>query len=206
MRYAEPISRLIEALTRLPGIGEKTASRLALFILNSKREYVEELARSLIGVKDGVKLCSECMTFSEADPCGICSDEGRSASKVCVVGDYKDMVAIENAGGSTDRSESGYRGRYHILHGLLAPLKGVGPDDIKLKELLERVEAGGVEEVILATSFDSEGEATAIYIANLLKPYAVTLTRIASGVPVGGSIEYMDPSTLSRAMLGRVDI
>ncbi len=198
MRYAEPISRLIKAFSRLPGIGEKTASRLALFIMNSGRGYVEELAASLIGVKDKVGLCSVCMTFSDNDPCNICSNGVRDASTVCVVGDYKDMVALEDVGS--------YTGTYHILHGHLAPLKGIGPDDIKIKELVKRVERKGVKEVILATSFDAEGEATAAYLASALKPYGLKLTRIASGVPVGSYIEYMDHVTLGRAMDGRREV
>lgn len=206
MRYAEPISRLIDALTRLPGIGEKSASRLAMYVLNSKRQYVEELSRCLIGVKDNVRLCSECMTFSEDDPCRICSDPGRDPSRLCVVGDYKDMVAIESSVASIGAQGESFRGKYHILHGLLAPLKGIGPDEIRLKELIDRVEKGGIVEVIVATSFDSEGEATAIYISKLLKPYGVRLTRLASGVPAGGSIEYMDPTTLLRAMQGRMEL
>ena len=135
------------------------------------------------------------MTFSDVDPCAICSDAGRDKSQVCVVSDYKDMMAIE--------AMAGYRGAYHILHGNLAPLKGVGPDEIKIRELVERVASNGVNEVILATGFDAEGDATATYIAGIIKPYNVILTRIASGVPVGSFIEYMDPSTLNRAMEGR---
>ncbi|MBI5235676.1 MAG: recombination protein RecR [Deltaproteobacteria bacterium] len=195
MQYAEPINRLIKSFAKLPGIGEKTATRLALFVLNTNREYAEEFASSLKAVKDSVGLCSRCMTFSDVDPCVICADAGRDKSQVCVVSDYKDMMAIE--------AFAGYRGAYHILHGNLAPLKGVGPDEIKLKELVERVASNGVNEVILATGFDAEGDATATYIAGIIKPYNVTITRIASGVPVGSFIEYMDPSTLGRAMEGR---
>jgi recombination protein RecR len=198
MQYAEPISKLIKAFSRLPGIGEKTASRLALFVLNSDREYVEELARSLVDVKNKVGLCSECSSFSDSDPCSICSDRTRDSGTVCVVGDYKDMVALEGVGS--------YRGGYHILHGLLAPLKGIGPDEIRIKELISRVERKGVREVILATSFDAEGEATATYLMNTLKPYGLKLTRIASGVPVGSYIEYMDCATLGRAMEGRREV
>jgi recombination protein RecR len=142
-----------------------------------------------------VALCSGCMSFSSADPCHICADELRDAGTVCVVSDYKDMMALESAGG--------YGGRYHVLHGNLAPLKGIGPDELRIKELLEKVRANGVEEVILATGFDAEGEATSAYIAGLLKPYQVKLTRLASGVPVGSYVEYMDSVTLSRAMDGR---
>ncbi len=195
MRYAEPIDRLIKAFSRLPGIGEKTATRLALYVLNSKSDCADELIVSLTGLKERVALCSGCMTFSSVDPCPICSDAKRDAGVVCVVSDYKDMVALELTGG--------YKGRYHVLHGSLAPLKGVGPDELRIKELLDRVEANGVEEVILATGFDAEGDATSTYIAGLLKPYPVKLTRIASGVPVGSYVEYMDSVTLSRAMDGR---
>ncbi len=198
MQYAEPIDSLIKAITRLPGIGEKTATRLALYILNAKREYVDELAASLVGVKEKVALCSVCMTFSDTDPCGICSDAGRDASTICVVSDYKDMMALESMGG--------YSGTYHILHGSLAPLKGVGPDDLRIGELAGRVAAGGVSEVILATGFDSEGEATSAYLARMLKPAGVKLTRLASGVPVGSFVEYMDGATLGRAMEGRREV
>lgn len=198
MQYAEPIDRLIKAIAKLPGIGEKTATRLALYVLNSKREYVDELAACLLGVKEKVALCSECMTFSDTDPCVICNDTGRDASTVCVVSDYKDMMALEGMGG--------YKGRYHILHGNLAPLKGIGPDELRIRELLSRVERSGIKEVILATSFDSEGEATSVYLSKLLKPFNMKLTRIASGIPVGSFIEYMDGATLGRAMEGRRDI
>ncbi|MBI5887600.1 MAG: recombination protein RecR [Deltaproteobacteria bacterium] len=198
MQYAEPIDRLIKAFTRLPGIGEKTAARLALYILNSKREYVDEFAASLLGVKENVELCSECLAFSEKDPCRICTDSGRDASIVCVVSDYKDMMALEAMGA--------YKGRYHILHGNMAPLKGIGPGEIRIKELSSRIQAGGIKEVILATGFDSEGDATSMYIARLLKPAGVRLTRIASGVPVGSFVEYMDGATLGRAMDGRKEV
>ncbi|MCK4739447.1 MAG: recombination protein RecR [Deltaproteobacteria bacterium] len=205
MQYAEPITRLVKALSRLPGVGEKTAGRLALYVLNTNREYAEELARSLINVKDNVRLCSECMTFSESDPCSICGDDSRDKEVICVVGDYKDMIAIEASftKSSAINIRSVYNGRYHILHGLLAPLKGIGPEEIKLKELAKRIGNHGVKEVIIATPFDGEGEATAHYIGELLKDTEVSLSRIAAGIPVGGSIEYMDASTLSRAMDGR---
>ena len=201
-KYAEPIARLVSAFTGLPGIGEKTASRLALFVLNAKREYAEELARSLIAVKDNVSLCPSCMTFSDIAPCGICTDDQRDRAVVCVVGDYKDMVAIEAAGA--------YNGLYHVLHGLLAPLKGIGPDDIRISELLRRLEDGGaegvIEEVIVALGFDGESESTALYLQKILVGSGVKVTRIASGVPVGGFIEYMDPSTLGRALEGRKEV
>lgn len=198
MQYAEPIDKLIKAFSRLPGIGEKTASRLALYILNSKKEYVDDLSACLQNVKLKVALCSECMTFSDTDPCVICSDYGRDSSVICVVSDYKDMVALESMGG--------YKGKYHILHGNLAPLKGVGPDEIRINELLARVERGGVKEVILATGFDAEGEATSVYLSKFLKAHDLKITRIASGIPVGSYIEYMDGATLGRAMEGRKEV
>lgn len=195
MKYAEPILRLIDSLTKLPGVGNKTASRLALYILNSKRSFVEEFVEALIEVKDKVRLCSECMSFSETDLCKVCSDDNRDPETVCVVSDFRDMAAIEASGR--------YKGRYHILHGLLAPLKGVGPDDIKLGELMNRVNNSTIEEIIIATSFDSEGESTAAYLSDMLKDRQIKVTRIASGVPVGSFIEYMDKETLSRALDGR---
>lgn len=198
MRYAEPIDKLIKAFSRLPGIGEKSATRLALYVLNSKREYVDDLSSCLRDVKEKVALCSGCMTFSDTDPCNICTDAGRDANIICVVSDYKDMMALEAAGS--------YRGVYHILHGNLAPLKGIGPDEIRIRELLSRVESGARGEVIIATGFDSEGESTAAYLARLLKPYSLKVTRIASGIPVGGNVEYMDVATLGRAMEGRKEV
>jgi recombination protein RecR len=198
MQYAEPINNLIRAISRLPGIGEKSATRLALFVLNADREYVAALADAIATVKEKVSLCSVCMTFSDTDPCRICNDPGRDADTVCVVSDYKDMTAIESMGA--------YKGAYHILHGNLAPLKGVGPDELRLKELMKRVEAGGLREVILATGFDSEGEATAAYISRLLRPSGVKVTRLASGIPVGSYVEFMDGATLGRALDGRREL
>jgi recombination protein RecR len=198
MQYVEPISRLISAFAKLPGIGEKTAGRLALYVLNVEKGYASELAESLMGVKENISLCTMCMGFSDIDPCALCSDSSRDASLVCVVSDFKDMAALEATGHFT--------GVYHILHGNLAPLKGVGPDEIKIGELVERVRAGGVSEIILATGFDVEGDATANYLLKILKSFDVKVTRIASGVPVGSYIEYMDPSTLDRAMNARKEI
>ena len=199
MQYAEPIQRLIRALSRLPGVGEKSATRMALYILNSRNGYVDELDRSLLDVRDRVTLCSVCCSFSDTDPCGICNDTSRDPSVVCVVSDYKDMMALEAMGG--------YRGVYHILHGNLSPLKGIGPDDLRIRELVDRFggAGGGVTEVILATGFDPEGEATSVYLAGILRPLGARLTRLASGVPVGSFVEYMDGATLGRALEGRRD-
>ncbi len=198
MRYAGPIDRLIKGFSDLPGIGEKSATRLALFILNSKKGYAEELSASILEVKEKLTLCRRCMAFSDTNPCGICSDRERSEDTLCVVSDFKDMMALEDAGD--------YRGRYHVLHGNLAPLKGIGPDEIRIKELLSRIGDEGIREVVLATGFDSEGEATSLYLARLLKPFGVKITRIASGVPVGSYIEFMDRATLGRAMAGRREV
>jgi len=198
MQYAEPINNLIRAISRLPGIGEKTATRLALFILNADTEYARGLAEAIASVKDKVSLCPVCMTFSDEAPCRICADAERDSATICVVSDYKDMTALEAMGG--------YRGSYHILHGNLAPLKGVGPDEIRIKELVARLEAGGVTEVILATGFDAEGEATAAYLTRILKTYSVRVTRLASGIPVGSYVEFMDGATLGRALVGRREV
>jgi len=198
MRYAGPIDRLIKGFSGLPGIGEKSATRLALFILNSKKGYAEELSASILEVKEKLTLCRSCMAFSDINPCSICSDAQREADTVCVVSDFKDMMALEEAGD--------YRGRYHVLHGSLAPLKGIGPDELRIKELMSRLGDDGIREVVLATGFDSEGEATSMYLARLLRPLGVKVTRIASGVPVGSYIEFMDGATLGRAMAGRREV
>lgn len=198
MKYAEPILKLIDSFTRLPGVGQKTASRLALFILNSKGGFVEEFAANLLEVKKKVRLCKECMSFAESDICKICDDDSRDKSLVCVVSDFRDMAAIEESGT--------FKGVYHILHGSLAPLKGIGPHDIKLDELISRIQHSEIDEIIIATGFDSEGESTAAYIGQLLNESVVTVSRIASGVPIGSFIEYMDKETLSRALKGRREL
>ncbi|MFQ5354371.1 MAG: recombination mediator RecR [Thermodesulfobacteriota bacterium] len=198
MRYAGPIERLIKGFSGLPGIGEKSATRLALFVLNSKKGYAEELAAGILDVRENLTLCSGCMAFSDTDPCEICRDSERNAGTICVVSDFKDMMALEAAGD--------YRGRYHVLHGNLSPLKSIGPEDLRIKELLHRVRDDAVREVVLATGFDSEGEATSTYLARLLKPSGVKVTRLASGVPMGSYIEFMDRATLGRAMAGRREV
>jgi len=195
MSYAEPIERLIREFSRLPGIGEKSATRLAFHVLNGSREYADGLARSISDVKEKVGQCSTCCNLSDRDPCDLCSDVRRSQSVICIVEDVNDLAAIEATGG--------YRGSYHILHGSLSPLKGVGPDDIRIGEFIRRVESGGIEEVILAMSPNMEGEATALYITRLLKPLGIRVTRIAVGIPVGGELEYMDGVTIGRAFEGR---
>ncbi|MBI3399171.1 MAG: recombination protein RecR [Deltaproteobacteria bacterium] len=193
--YAEPITRLIKEFSRLPGVGEKTASRFAFYVLNAKKEYAENLAKSLVDVKEKIMLCSSCHSLSDKNPCSICSDSSRRDDVICVVEDVKDMAAIEKMGG--------FKGRYHILHGTLSPLKGIGPDDIKINGLVDRVRQGMIKEIILATNSDVDGETTALYITRLLKPMGIRITRIATGVPVGSDLEYIDGATLVRAIEGR---
>ena len=191
----DPISRLIRELAKLPGIGEKTASRLAFHILRAPGEYARELAQALVEVKEKIRLCSTCMNLTEQDPCTLCSDARRDPSLVAVVATPPDLYAIERTGG--------FRGRYHVLHGVLSPLEGIGPDDLRIKELLTRVGRGEVKEIIVATSPNVEGEATALYLAKVLRPLGVRVTRIASGLAVGGELEYADGVTITRALEAR---
>jgi recombination protein RecR len=191
----DPISRLIRELAKLPGIGEKTASRLAFHILRAPGEYARELAQALVEVKDKIRLCSTCMNLTEQDPCALCSDVRRDPSLVAVVATPPDLYAIERTGG--------FRGRYHVLHGVLSPLEGIGPDDLRIKELLGRVGRGELKEIIVATSPNVEGEATALYLAKVLRPLGVRVTRIASGLAVGGELEYADGVTITRALEAR---
>lgn len=197
--FASPIARLVQQLAKLPGIGEKTAARLAFHILRAPPEDASALAAAIADVKQKIRFCTVCCDLTEADPCAICRDQRRDAGLVCVVAQPQDVVAIERAGG--------YRGRYHVLHGVLSPLDGVGPDDLRVAELVRRCSGGpdddGIREVILATSPSVEGEATAVYVAKLLRPLGVRATRIATGVPMGGELEYADQLTLARAIDGR---
>jgi recombination protein RecR len=193
--YASPIARLVQQLAKLPGIGEKTAARLAFHILRASAEDAAVLAEAIVEVRQKIRFCSICCDLTEADPCAICRDQRRDGSLVCVVAQPQDLVAIERAGG--------YRGRYHVLHGVLSPLDGVGPDDLRVPELLRRCGDGTVAEAILATSPSVEGEATAVYLAKLLRPLGVRTSRIATGVPMGGELEYADQVTLARAIDGR---
>lgn len=195
MAQPPAMTRLIQQLSRLPGIGEKTASRLAFHILRSEREYAQSLAEALIAVKDETRLCSVCFALTENDPCPLCADPQRSAEVICVVEEPADLLAIERV--------REFRGRYHVLHGTLAPLDGVGPDDLKIQPLLVRLHDDPVREVILATNPTAEGEATALYLAKLLKPLGIKVTRIAHGLPVGADIEYADVVTVGRALEGR---
>jgi len=196
--YPEPVARLIEALQRLPGIGPKTAQRLTFFLLKRPADEVRELSQSLVAVKDRIVHCQTCFNVTEEDPCRVCADPARDARLLCVVEEPNDLLAMERTGE--------YRGRYHVLLGALSPLDGIGPDDLKVRELLARLEAGPVAEVILATNPNVEGEATALYLAKLLRPLGMRVTRIARGLPVGGDLEYADQVTLSKALEGRREI
>ncbi len=194
----DPIARLVEALTKLPGIGEKSASRLAFHILGSPEEYARGLARAILDVKEKIRLCSVCMNITEEDPCRLCRDDSRSEEIICVVEEPNDLYAIEKTGS--------FRGKYHVLHGVISPLDGIGPDEIYVKELLERLKTGKVKEVLLATNPVVEGDATALYLKERIKPFGVKVTRIARGIPVGGDLEYTDGATLTDAIRGRQDL
>jgi len=194
-QYIEPIARLINELSKLPGIGSKTAQRLAFHIINMPKEQVESLANAIGEVKDKISYCSVCGNITDRDPCDICNNPNRDASVICVVEDARDVIAMERT--------REFNGFYHVLNGTISPMDGIGPDDIRIKELLDRVRDDRVKEVIMATNPDIEGEATAIYISKLLKPLGIKTTRIAHGLPVGGDLEYVDEVTLSKALEGR---
>lgn len=191
---ADPIRRLVQELSRLPGIGEKTATRLAFHLVRGNRQQVLDLAQALVDVTDKIRLCSICMNMTEQDPCVLCADPRRDPDMICVVATPSDLIAIDRGGH--------FRGRYHVLHGLLSPLEGIGPDDIRVAELVRRLD-GSVREVIIATSPSVDGEATAMYVARVLKPLGVKVSRIATGLPVGGELEYSDQATIARALAGR---
>jgi recombination protein RecR len=196
--YPEPVARLIEALQRLPGIGPKTAQRLTFFLLKRPADEVRELSESLLAVKQRIVYCRTCFNVTDQDPCRICADPARASGVLCIVEEPNDLLAMERTGE--------FRGRYHVLLGALSPLDGIGPEDLKIRELLGRLDAGGTTEVILATNPNVEGEATALYLAKLLRPFGLRVTRIARGLPVGGDLEYADQVTLSKALEGRREI
>ncbi|HYD39530.1 MAG TPA: recombination mediator RecR [Anaeromyxobacter sp.] len=198
MAVADPIARLVKELAKLPGIGEKTAQRLAFHVLEAGPAYAGELAAAITGVVRDVRLCSGCQTLTDQDPCPICRDPERDAALLCVVETVPDLLAVERT--------HEFRGRYHVLHGALSPLDGVGPSDLKIRELLLRLEREPAAEVVVATNPDVEGEATALYLVKLLKPLGVKVTRIAQGVPMGGDLEYADQVTLARALAGRREL
>lgn len=196
------LSRSVESavieLSKLPGIGRKTAQRLVFYLLKTQRPEVEMLAQALLALKDNVRHCSQCFNLTESDPCALCANPKREHSLICVVEEANDVLALENT--------SEYRGLYHVLGGALSPLDGIGPDDLRVRELLQRLQnsSAGVAEVILATNPNTEGEATAIYLLNLIKPLGIKVSRLARGLPVGGDLEFTDEVTLSRALTGRV--
>ncbi|MDP7578852.1 MAG: recombination mediator RecR [SAR202 cluster bacterium] len=194
---AQPVRRLVEAFHKLPGIGPKTAQRLTFYMIRMPEDQVRSLADALLAVKERIVLCSRCYNITENDPCSICHDPGRDQSFICVVEEVLDVVALE-------RTRS-YKGLYHVLHGVISPINGIGPNDLKIQPLLNRLQDGNVKEVVLATNPNLEGEATAMYIHKLLAPLGIKLTRPARGLPVGGDLEYADEVTLSRAMEGRSD-
>ena len=196
--YAAPIAKLIEAFAKLPGIGNKTAQRLAFHLLDVSDKEAEDLAYAIMNAKKNIKYCKVCCNITDRDKCNVCSDPKRDESIICVVEDPRDVVAMERI--------REFKGVYHVLHGAISPMDGIGPDDIKIRELLNRIREGKVTEIILATNPNIEGEATAMYISKILKPLGVKTTRIAHGVPVGGDLEYTDEITLMKALEGRREI
>jgi recombination protein RecR len=196
--YEGPIQELIDELARLPGIGPKSAQRLAFYLVKAPAQDAHRLAEAIVGAKERVQFCRECFGVSEGELCRICRDPGRDSAVICVVEESKDQAAVEKAGV--------IKGRYHVLGGAISPLDGIGPDDLRVQELLDRVHRDGVTEVILATNPNLEGNATAMFVAGLLKPLGVHVTRLASGLPVGGDLEYADEVTLGQALEGRRDM
>lgn len=198
MYYPEPIAKLIDGFMKLPGIGPKTAARLAFFVLGMKEDDVLDIAKALVNAKRNLFYCSVCQNITDVDPCRICSDTSRDISTICVIQEPKDLIAMEKT-----REFTGY---YHVLHGAISPMEGVGPEDIRIAELLRRLENEEVQELILATNPNIEGEATAMYISRLVKPFGIRVTRIAHGLPVGGDLEYADEVTISKALEGRREL
>ena len=193
--YPSSLQRLVTDLSKLPGIGHKTAARLALYLFRASREYTESLAASILEVQRDIAFCSTCFNLTDKDPCRICKDPNRDASVLCVVEEVGDLLALEQAGV--------FSGRYHVLQGVLAPLDGIGPENLRIKELLERLQRESIKEVVLAINPSTEGEATATYVAGLLKIQGVSVSQIAQGIPMGGDLKYTDAVTLKRAMEGR---
>ena len=198
MNPKNPLSRLINEFSKLPGIGEKSATRLAFHILKSPKNYAQSLSEALIEVKERVQLCSNCFHLTQEKLCRICEDPQRTSTIICVVEDSADLLAIENT--------RTYDGKYHVLHGVISPLEGIGPEHLKIKNLMARLHHESVEEIILATNTSAEGEATALYLTKLLKPLSVKLTRIAHGIPMGGDLEYIDSVTIGNAIQNRIII
>ena len=199
MKYdVMPLTRLIEQFARLPGIGRKTAQRLAFYVLNMPHDKAKEFADTILEAHEKIRPCAVCQNLTDQELCGVCADPERDHSLICVVAEPKDVIAMERA--------REYHGVYHVLHGVISPLSHVGPDDLRIRELISRVSQGGVREVIMATNPDTEGEATAMYLARLLRPMDVKVTRLAYGIPVGSQLEYADEVTLLRALEGRQEI
>ncbi|HZG56872.1 recombination mediator RecR [Paenibacillus sp.] len=198
MFYPEPIAKLIDSFSRLPGVGPKTAARLAFYVLRMKEEDVVNFAKALVNVKRNLLYCSVCCNITDTDPCRVCSDKNRDRSVICVVQEARDLVAMERT--------KEFHGMYHVLQGAISPMEGIGPDDIRVAELLRRLADDEVQELILATNPNIEGEATAMYLSRLVKPFQIKVTRIAHGLPVGGDLEYADEVTLSKALEGRREL
>jgi recombination protein RecR len=196
--YAESLAKLIEELQKMPGIGPKSAQRLAFYILGSSKKSIEELVRAVVDAKERLKYCSICFNITDIEPCKICCDASRQDDLLCVVAEPKDLVAMERSGV--------YNGKYHVLGGLISPLDGIEPDSLRIKELLSRLSKNTAKEIVLAISPTTEGEATSIYLLKLLKPLGVKLTRIAYGLPVGADMDYADPATLSKSLEGRREV
>jgi len=192
---AKPIARVVDELSHLPGVGPKTAQRLTYHLLRAPTERVEALAEAILELKRKVVLCSTCFNITDQSPCSICVDPQRESTGICVVEEPLDVVAIERTGQ--------YKGRYHVLHGALSPIEGIGPEELKIRELIRRLQNGGIEEVILATNPNLEGDATALYLTRLIQPSGINVTRLARGLPVGGDLEYADEITLGNALAGR---
>jgi recombination protein RecR len=196
--YPEPIAKLIDAFTHLPGIGSRTAGRLAFHVLRMDEDDVVNFAKALVNVKRNLHYCSICCNITDVDPCRICQDKSRDHSQICVVQEPRDLMAMERT--------KEFQGYYHVLHGAISPMEGIGPDDIHVAELLKRLSNETVEELILATNPNIEGEATAMYLSRLIKPFGLKITRIAHGLPVGGDLEYADEVTLSKSLAGRREV
>lgn len=195
---AMPVSRLIEAFNKLPGIGPKSAQRLTYYLLRAPQEEAQALAQAILEVKEKIILCSVCQNITDSDPCAICQDGQRDRTKICVVEEPLDILALERTGS--------YKGLYHVLHGVISPMDGIGPDELKVRELLARLKTGEVQEVIMATNPNLEGEATAMYLTRLIAPLGIRVTRLARGLPVGADLEYADDVTLARAIEGRQEV
>ncbi len=194
VQYAKPLARLVEELSKLPGIGPKTAQRLAFYIIGESRQDAHSLAASIVEAKEKISYCSQCFNLTDVDPCRICTDQSRATTVICVVEEPRDIIALERT--------RDFKGMYHVLHGAISPMEGIGPGELRMKELMTRM-TDKIEEVIIATDPNVEGEATAMYLARLIKPMGIKVTRMAHGMPVGGDLEYVDEVTLSKALEGR---